>query len=102
MFITKEKLQRIKARAKRDNTPFSLEPQDVPMPTHCPILGLPLDEYNGPSVDRIIPKLGYVKGNVIVICDLANRIKSNATPDEILAVGNFYKELLSNDYPLFY
>ena len=26
----------------------------------------------GPSLDRIIPHLGYVKGNVRIVCDIAN------------------------------
>lgn len=31
----------------------------------------------GPSIDRIVPELGYVKGNVAVISMKANRLKSN-------------------------
>ena len=32
-----------------------------------------------PSIDRIIPSLGYVPGNVAVISLAANRIKSDCT-----------------------
>ena len=42
----------------------------------------------------IIPEKGYVKGNIVVISNMANVIKSNATPEEIIAVGEFYKKLL--------
>ena len=46
-----------------------------------------------PSIDRIIPELGYVKGNVQIICMLANRIKSNATPDQVIQVGTYFKKI---------
>ena len=36
---------------------------------------------------------GYVKGNVILVSMLANCIKNQATPDQILTVGNYYKKL---------
>jgi hypothetical protein len=45
------------------------------------------------SIDKIVPALGYVKGNVIIVSNRANIIKNNATPEEILAVGFFYKNL---------
>ena len=48
-----------------------------------------------PSIDRIIPTLGYVRGNVIVVSLKANRIKNDATPDELMEVARFYKELLN-------
>ncbi len=38
---------------------------------------------DSPSLDKIIPKLGYVKGNVWVVSNKANRIKSNATIEEL-------------------
>ena len=45
-----------------------------------------------PSLDRIIPKKGYVEGNVIIVSDLANRIKADATLDEIKKVVEFYRK----------
>lgn len=78
--------------------PFGLQSMyDIPHTTHCPIFGVELVQ-NGrgdfsPSLDKIRPELGYVKGNIIVVSDLANRIKSNATPEQIMAVAKFYKKL---------
>lgn len=38
---------------------------------------------DSPTIDKIIPNLGYVKGNVWVISAKANRMKSNATVEEL-------------------
>lgn len=45
---------------------------------------------NSPSLDRIEPDLGYVAGNAIVISNRANRLKSDATIDELRAIASFY------------
>lgn len=91
-------LQQAKYSAKRKNVPFNLQKEDIVIPEICPVLGIPLFKDgtkgpNTPSLDRIIPELGYVKTNVIIVSFLANRIKSNATTEQIFAVANFYKEL---------
>ena len=36
-----------------------------------------------PSIDRIIPELGYVRGNIRTISLRANILRSNATFEEI-------------------
>lgn len=36
------------------------------------------------SVDRIIPELGYVKGNIQLVCMIVNQMKSNLTMDELI------------------
>ena len=58
------------------------------IPTHCPILGVPIevlgeDRNRAASIDRLNPNLGYVPGNVAVISLRANRIKSDATIEEL-------------------
>ncbi len=84
-----------KKRAKREGLPFDLTAADIVVPELCPVLGIPLvrgDKVLGdssPSLDRITPTLGYVRGNVAVISYRANRIKQNATPDELLAVAEW-------------
>ncbi len=66
----------------------------------CPVLGIKMEvgdknrNVNSPSIDKIIPEKGYVPGNVIIVSMKANRIKADATPDEIIKVGKFYKKLL--------
>ena len=48
---------------------------------------------NSPSFDRIDPTKGYVKGNVIIVSNKANVIKSNATVEELERVSSFYRQL---------
>jgi hypothetical protein len=87
-----------KARAKRLGIPFSLVVDDIKVPDTCPILGIPIKpnpkymKDNSPTLDRIYPDNGYVRGNVVVVSLRANRIKSDRTPDELIAMGGRFKE----------
>lgn len=88
-----------KTRAKRYNVPFSITADDFDIPELCPVLGVKLERAkvkmtrNSVSLDRIIPELGYVPGNIIVVCMRANSIKQDASPDEIIRVGTFFKRI---------
>lgn len=92
-------LARAKRRAEDLSLPFDLTKDDVPLTTHCPVFGFAFEPGRGkvcmttPTLDRIIPELGYVKGNVIVVSFKANLIKSSATPEEIMKVAKFYRRL---------
>lgn len=87
-----------KTRAKKQNVEFDLEPSDVIFPEICPILGIPLIFSEGgrtdntPSLDRIIPLKGYVKGNVEIISWKANRLKNNATLEELEKIVKFLQD----------
>jgi hypothetical protein len=80
-----------KQRAKNKNIPFDIDQDYIQkiIPSHCPVLGIPLLNGSGCfhdnslSLDKIIPSKGYVKGNVCVISDRANRLKRDATLDEL-------------------
>lgn len=93
-------------RAKIKQLPFNIEEIDVIIPTHCPYLGIELhphtpngfDRQHSMSLDRIIPELGYVKGNIEVISHLANTMKNNATPEQLIS---FAKEILNRYDPNF-
>lgn len=93
-------LARSKFRASQLGLPFDLVKNDIPLITHCPVFGFKLEPGNGvvspksPSLDRIISELGYVKGNVIVVSNKANLIKSSASPEEIMKVAKFYKKII--------
>ena len=96
----KKMLYGARARSKQKDLPFNIEEIDIMIPTICPVLGIPISpgegkpRPNSPSLDRIIPEKGYVKGNIVVISSKANTIKSDATPEEIIMVGEFYKKLI--------
>lgn len=95
-------LQQAKCRAKKYNLPFNLELSDIKIPLLCPILGIPLSRSSAgrcdgsPSLDRIIPSLGYVKDNIIVISNRANRIKSDASLQELTSITEFYRKLIND------
>lgn len=76
-----------KHRASTKNLPFDITVEDIIIPEICPIMGKPLEPVGSgsyaPSLDRIIPELGYVKGNIRVISLLANQMKWNANPEEL-------------------
>jgi hypothetical protein len=80
---------RAKARAYKKNVPFTISIWDIEIPETCPYLGVPLTGkgpscYNTPSIDRIIPSLGYIPGNIEVVSMLANRMKNNATIGQLV------------------
>lgn len=86
-------------RCRRTGTVFSIAVSDIVVPELCPLLGVKLDSYAEsvdvhPSLDRINPKLGYVPGNVWVVSHRANRIKSDASSEELIQIGLRLKELL--------
>lgn len=92
---TEEELRIIKlvesarTRSRKKGIPFNVRYDDIPTPKHCPYLGVELS-YDGVmsnnmvSLDRIIPELGYVAGNIQIISLLANQMKSSATIGELL------------------
>lgn len=87
--IKKALLRAAKARAKKKNIPFNITIEDFVLPEKCPLLEIPLtvgygsSQENSYSLDKIIPELGYVKGNVWVISNKANMIKNNASLNEL-------------------
>lgn len=98
------KLARSKHEAKKKGIPFNIALEDLgDVPEICPVLGIPLVwnlgagrkgyHPNSPSLDRIEPDQGYVRGNVRIISARANLLKNNATVEELEAVLNDLKRL---------
>jgi len=106
-------LNKAKLRAKRKNLAFDLDLEHVLSiaPDKCPVFGTEFvwGRYQGeqhrqtPSLDRVVPELGYIKGNVVFISLWANMIKSDATDKELYAVADWLhdkrKEVLENVKP---
>ncbi len=89
-----------KLRSEVQDVPFDLTEYDFEIPQNCPILGLRLEPSEGratdtpPSLDRIIPELGYVPENVSVISWRANRIKADGTASEHEEIASFMRKRL--------
>jgi len=92
--------QSIKTRAKSKGVEFSVSVdylKSLPLTANCPVLGTPMcfqskDRDSSISLDRIIPSLGYVKGNVRWISFRANRLLGDGVLDEFKKVVTFLKE----------
>lgn len=84
-------LQYAKKRAKQQELEFSVSKEDfaADLPTHCPVLGCELtysssvQAFNSASLDRVDPCKGYVPGNVVIVCWRVNKLKGDASLDEL-------------------
>ena len=93
---------RVKSRAKRDGIVFDLTPGDISnltIPVSCPVLGIPLRQERGRqtdnsiSIDRIDSTQGYTPDNVVIVSWKVNRLKSNASLDEMRKMVTFYESI---------
>jgi hypothetical protein len=92
-------LARLKAKAIRKNLPFdlTLDYLESIATDECPIFGTPFvwglyiekKTTAVPSLDRVVPELGYIVGNVVYISHKANAIKQDVTEKEIYAVADW-------------
>lgn len=80
-------------RARKKSLPFTITEEDIHIPDECPLCGCFLKRGNGaatnasPSVDRYIAALGYVHGNIWVICNMCNNRKVDMSGEEHIAFG---------------
>jgi hypothetical protein len=85
-------LAQCKNRARATGLDFDLTRDDLFLPEFCPVLGLRLTQPGegqqeaSPSIDRLDPRKGYVRGNVAVISMRANRLKNDATANELARI----------------
>jgi len=78
-----------RTRAAVKGIPFDLDYRKLIVPEFCPVLSIPLafgtnnkTEPGSPSIDRLVPELGYIQGNVTIISAKANTIKSYGTAED--------------------
>lgn len=90
-------------RSKAYGTKFNLTESDIVIPKVCPVLGIILrtgnrnyNKYSSPSLERITPRKGYVRGNVIVISWRANNLRKDATVEELKKLARFYSDLVAD------
>lgn len=94
-------LMNSKARARANGWKHTLTLEDIKIPKVCPLLKVPFEigvvgNYPfTPTLDRIDSTLGYTKENIKVVTMLANRIKSNATKEQLIEfsknIQSYYK-----------
>ena len=91
--------------AKTKGVAFDLELSDIVIPNVCPALGIPIVKTstegigrtdNSPSVDRLDPTKGYVKDNVRIVSWRANKLKGDATPEELEKIAAYTRQQLSH------
>jgi hypothetical protein len=95
-------LNAARSRATKRNLPFNLTVDDFDIPDTCPALGTEIvldgDPDRAPSLDRVVPVMGYVKGNVVVISNRANRIKNDASAYELKLIADFVEKHITTDW----
>jgi hypothetical protein len=90
-----------KSRAKNKNLPFNITKEEILEligDGRCPVFGTPYNlqsrrvSNTSANLDRTFPDLGYTKQNCVVMSNLANRIKTDATPAEVRKVLKWMEE----------
>lgn len=90
-------------RARNRGLEFTIRWEDLRVPSHCPILCIPLQSHLGlgrtghhvdysPSIDRIDNSRGYTPDNIVIVSYRANRLKSDASIEELRKIVEFYDE----------
>jgi len=82
-------------RAKVKGLIFNINKDDFEIPEYCPVLNIKLIKGKkqmtdaSPSLDRTDTTKGYIKGNVQVMSYKANRMKSDATKEQLQAFARY-------------
>ena len=94
-------------QCEKENVDFDLDldylVQIFPDDSKCPALGCQMKwqsephHPSSPSLDRITPSKGYIKGNVAWISNRANTMKHNASLKEFQSVCRWYEEVDNED-----
>jgi hypothetical protein len=95
-------LRLAKKRAEKAGVPFTLTLENLPpVPETCPaIKGAKLERVKfgkgarglAPSLDRVIPSLGYIPENVVWVSNRVNASKGNLTPEEHMAAALWHQQ----------
>lgn len=90
-----------KIRAGHRNIEFDLTTEDIleKCCINCPVFGTPLDyrssclSIHSPTLDRFDITKGYTKDNIFVISFRANSIKRDASPDDLMRIALWAKNM---------
>ena len=87
-------------RARKAELPCTVEAEDFELTEVCPCCETPYEltgraaSATSPSLDRIIPSLGYLPDNVVVVCLACNVRKNDASPAELYRIADYFYELI--------
>jgi hypothetical protein len=97
-----------RSRARKNNLPFNLTIEYLESIAYdeCPVFKIPFEwgqsglgkgktKENCPTLDRILPHKGYVIGNVAFLSYRANRIKDNASMEEMYKIADWIWEQIN-------
>ena len=101
LYWATNRVSKTRSKCKKYGVPFTLTIEWVleNTPTHCPLLGIELTfgEINwisSASLDRKDPMLGYTIYNCMIISNKANRMKSDASLQELILLTENLKKYL--------
>lgn len=75
---------------------YDIDPCDIIVPDTCPICEVKMQPSNqrggsvtSPTLDKVIPNKGYVKGNIAVICKGCNSLKGKGSASEHRRIADY-------------
>jgi hypothetical protein len=95
-----------KHRARRKGLEFTIDMSDLIIPEMCPILEIPIKmnvggvQHDSPSLDRIDNNRGYIKGNIMIISNLANVMKSYASAYQLIKFAKWVLKTYNEEQAL--
>lgn len=91
-------ITKLSQQARMKKIPFDICVDDIEWVDKCPILGYNLDyfsiggrKFNTVSFDKKDPTKGYTKGNVFIISNRANSIKSDMSLEQLERLLEYVK-----------
>jgi len=78
-------------RAKKKGLPFTMTHEDIHISDACPICGggmSPSNRIMTPSLDRLIPSLGYTPDNIWVVCYQCNVRKNSSSTQDLYRIAD--------------
>lgn len=89
-------LKAARKRSRDANVPHTINVTDFIITENCPICNIKMERSKNsggtaisPTLDRVIPKLGYVKGNVAIICKYCNSTKGAGSAEHHRKIADY-------------
>jgi hypothetical protein len=103
--LVKQQVNGCKQRAKKQQVPFSIDAEYIltlyaNQNGLCALTNVPMTQCDKrPStmhIDKVVPQLGYVPGNIQLLCAAANMIKLDRSQEETIQFLGVLKQCLTN------